>query len=209
MRSPQHASLVVDQAAAGGLPGAALRVAGEAGGTDIPARFRDHECIMSWPPCWPWPVSGHEQNVPPRRLRRTCSRRSRTALPRPRRGPCSRSTPNWSGCTGTLAVSSTPARRERAGAPPSSPGWPASCKNELPELKGFSERNIKPHARILPGLSDTRRSILPQAVAKLPSTPKIATSCGEIVGPSQKCHWLWHKSPARFSGPYPGRTTSS
>jgi hypothetical protein len=29
-------------------------------------------------------------------------------------------------------------------------------RNELPDLKGFSERNIDPHDRLLPGLSESR-----------------------------------------------------
>lgn len=70
--------------------------------------------------------------------------------------------------------------------------------NELPELKGFSERNIErmlAFHREYPSLQASLEGQAPPATAR--------------TSKAQKCHGPWHFCPSPWCGRSHGRTTSS
>ena len=75
------------------------------------------------------------------------------------------------------------ARNARAGARPSYPGLARELHNELPDLKGFSERNIKLMVQLAseyPRAFPAPDSIVPPPVAQLPSDPKVQLPVAQI-----------------------------
>lgn len=86
--------------------------------------------------------------------------------------PCWRSTPSWSGSTGTSDGSSTSGNSGRAGGAGVIPRLARELRNELPEVKGFSERNIKlmvQFAQEYPAAFAATSAIGQPVVAQLPS----------------------------------------
>ena len=93
-------------------------------------------------------------------------------------------------------------------------GWGAAViprlarelRNELPEVKGFSERNIK---RMLAFYRDYPDPVnCATACGTIARSPESAATCGKIAAP-QKCRRLRHNCQTRSSGRSPGSITSS
>lgn len=99
--------------------------------------------------------------------RQRCAVFLRAASSRPRRGPCLRSMPSLCISTGTSAGSSL------AGSAAVIPRLARELANELPEEKGFSERNLKlmvQFAHEYPDAFAGKTSFGQPAVAQLPTT---------------------------------------
>ena len=66
----------------------------------------------------------------------------------------------------------------KAGARPSFPGWPGELHNELPEEKGFSERNIKRMLAFYRAYPDPA-AIVPQPAAQLADAAKVPQAAAQ------------------------------